>query len=132
MALINCPECQRQVSDSASACPQCGYLITNPNSRLPAKAPTPSPPFRLPTSDAEWEEVKGALFLAAIIVALPAAGAWYLTKVSGVAIAGGVAGFVGCMMISPLRRRLLQAGAAFLLLALVVGALILIVYFLGH
>lgn len=28
MALINCPECQRQVSDSAYSCPQCGYPIS--------------------------------------------------------------------------------------------------------
>ena len=27
MALINCPECGRQVSDQAAACPECGYPI---------------------------------------------------------------------------------------------------------
>jgi membrane protein YdbS with pleckstrin-like domain len=27
MALINCPECGRQVSDAAKSCPQCGYPI---------------------------------------------------------------------------------------------------------
>jgi len=27
MALINCPECGKQVSSSAHACPQCGYPI---------------------------------------------------------------------------------------------------------
>ena len=27
MALIRCPECQREVSDRASACPNCGYPI---------------------------------------------------------------------------------------------------------
>lgn len=27
MALITCPECGREVSDQASACPQCGYPI---------------------------------------------------------------------------------------------------------
>lgn len=27
MALINCPECGRQVSDSATQCPTCGYPI---------------------------------------------------------------------------------------------------------
>lgn len=30
MALIQCPECTRQVSDSATACPQCGYPIAGP------------------------------------------------------------------------------------------------------
>jgi ribosomal protein L37E len=27
MALIVCPECKRQVSDKAKACPNCGYPI---------------------------------------------------------------------------------------------------------
>ena len=29
MALINCPECGRQVSDKAAACPDCGYPIAS-------------------------------------------------------------------------------------------------------
>lgn len=28
MALIHCPECSREVSDSASACPNCGFDLT--------------------------------------------------------------------------------------------------------
>jgi hypothetical protein len=27
MALIKCPECSRQISDQAAACPECGYPI---------------------------------------------------------------------------------------------------------
>lgn len=27
MALVNCPECKKEVSDSAASCPNCGYLI---------------------------------------------------------------------------------------------------------
>lgn len=27
MALINCPECNKQISDKATACPNCGYPI---------------------------------------------------------------------------------------------------------
>lgn len=27
MALISCPECRREVSDKAPACPHCGYPI---------------------------------------------------------------------------------------------------------
>ncbi len=30
MALIKCPECGREVSDKAAACPQCGYPLTQP------------------------------------------------------------------------------------------------------
>lgn len=29
MALINCPECSKKVSDKASSCPRCGYPIHN-------------------------------------------------------------------------------------------------------
>ena len=29
MALINCPECGREISDKASACPHCGYPISS-------------------------------------------------------------------------------------------------------
>lgn len=31
MALINCPECGRQVSDVATSCPTCGYPIAKNN-----------------------------------------------------------------------------------------------------
>ena len=31
MALIQCPECGRQVSDKAVACPECGYPISQPS-----------------------------------------------------------------------------------------------------
>ena len=27
MALVNCPECEHQVSDKASSCPNCGHPI---------------------------------------------------------------------------------------------------------
>ena len=33
MALINCPECGRQVSDSAPQCPGCGYVFSQQNNR---------------------------------------------------------------------------------------------------
>lgn len=29
MALINCPECNHQVSDAASACPNCGFGLSH-------------------------------------------------------------------------------------------------------
>ena len=31
MALIECPECKKQVSDKATSCPHCGYPINNEN-----------------------------------------------------------------------------------------------------
>lgn len=38
MALINCPECGRQVSDQAAACPNCAH---------PLRKPSPSPPVNV-------------------------------------------------------------------------------------
>lgn len=44
MALINCPECKKEVSDSAKTCPHCGYKLiedevqkTNIQSKKPKK-----------------------------------------------------------------------------------------------
>ena len=49
MALINCPECDRQVSDKAAACPSCGCPLSSV-----AAPPVPRPaerPRRAPASD---------------------------------------------------------------------------------
>ena len=39
MALINCPECKKEVSDSAESCPNCGHPISHkilcPNCKSP-------------------------------------------------------------------------------------------------
>jgi len=32
MALINCPECQKEISDKVKACPHCGYPFSNESS----------------------------------------------------------------------------------------------------
>ena len=29
MALINCPECGKEISDSTKICPHCGYKLKN-------------------------------------------------------------------------------------------------------
>ena len=34
MALINCPECRKEVSDSAKKCPNCGYNLRKKNNRV--------------------------------------------------------------------------------------------------
>jgi len=38
MALIKCPDCDRDVSDQAASCPNCGYPLNSPE-----KAPAPDP-----------------------------------------------------------------------------------------
>lgn len=35
MALINCPECGKEISDKAVNCPSCGYPLTNPTNDVP-------------------------------------------------------------------------------------------------
>jgi uncharacterized membrane protein YvbJ len=45
MALLNCPECSKQVSDQAAACPSCGYPLK------PSQRTTASPDQSKPTVD---------------------------------------------------------------------------------
>lgn len=42
--LIKCPECDHEVSDSAPACPHCGFALAKAEPRL---APAPHPPERM-------------------------------------------------------------------------------------
>ena len=44
MALISCPECSREVSDQAAACPHCGYPLSP---RRTATAQPPDPDQRI-------------------------------------------------------------------------------------
>ncbi len=62
MPLVNCPECGKQVSDAASACPHCGYPLSAPS-------PSESRPSRRSTP---LEEVRtnGAAGVVLIVVAL--------------------------------------------------------------
>lgn len=40
MALINCPECRKEVSDRAAACPHCGNpMSAAPGAALPVETP---------------------------------------------------------------------------------------------
>lgn len=39
MALMNCPECNREISDRARSCPGCGYPVTEAPSTLTRTAP---------------------------------------------------------------------------------------------
>ncbi len=38
MALIDCPECGREVSDSATVCPECAYPVGEGTPRVPPRA----------------------------------------------------------------------------------------------
>jgi zinc-ribbon domain len=39
MALIRCPECKREISDQATACPECGYPLPGRNAAFPGWLP---------------------------------------------------------------------------------------------
>ncbi len=43
MALINCPECGKQISDSAKMCPHCGYELFDYKLRNVKKSPQYAP-----------------------------------------------------------------------------------------
>lgn len=45
MALIKCPECNKEISDKAAVCPHCGFAIIPVNQELstPPNDPTPVP-----------------------------------------------------------------------------------------
>ncbi len=70
MALINCPECNKEISDKAEACPHCGYPIQKvevarpPEEREPAKIKTPQ------SSGADGCLLKGFLCVVGVFIAM--------------------------------------------------------------
>ena len=68
MALIECPECGREVSDSAAACPDCAYPVAK------GSTPVPSRPAREPTKRSWWPAVSiiGRIAVGGIILFLGA------------------------------------------------------------
>lgn len=71
MSLIKCPECGREVSDLAAACPQCGCPLNQQNSQPSANAANAGKP-------APRRAIGTIVTVSLLIVALAAAGAWYL------------------------------------------------------
>ena len=108
MALINCPECGRQVSDKAAACPNCACPITAaPTASTPLPAPprhdqvrprlpvsTPatvsSPEFRTRAQPGVW-----GVIISLIGVVILFAGSWFLgLALIAVAVVDYLASFV--------------------------------------
>lgn len=56
MALIKCPECGREISDQAAACPQCGFPISAARSE---PAEESAPPAPVTTATAGKSSAKG-------------------------------------------------------------------------
>ena len=65
MALISCPECEKQVSDKAVACPHCGYPLAEPLQRElghgVAERKTADKPSEPPQSGQTHEDIPNAL-----------------------------------------------------------------------
>lgn len=40
MALISCPECGKQISDTTPSCPHCGYILSTGVNTVPVPVPT--------------------------------------------------------------------------------------------
>ena len=55
MALISCPECERQISDKAVVCPHCGYPVRELRQAPPTKVPEQPPTTPPPEKPAELE-----------------------------------------------------------------------------
>jgi transglutaminase/protease-like cytokinesis protein 3 len=72
MALIDCTECHKQVSDKATACPHCGAPIASASHPIPASISTErsSKPTPKKTSSLTW----------LILIVLVAAATWYFPK----------------------------------------------------
>jgi len=78
MALINCPECKNQISDSAKKCPHCGYSIKSENTRTEL-------------GNVETNTAAGVIYIFIGIVAI-IAGLFMLVIIIGIfAIIGGIA-----------------------------------------
>lgn len=54
MALIRCPECKREISDQAAACPECGYPLPGRNPILPGRLPFSMPSMEYKSKLTIW------------------------------------------------------------------------------
>ena len=58
MSLINCPECKKEISDKAEACPQCGCPIKSDSRKINAQ---------LKTIQLTSKKLKGNILFASIL-----------------------------------------------------------------
>jgi DNA-directed RNA polymerase subunit RPC12/RpoP len=66
VALINCSECGKEVSDKATSCPNCGAPIATKD----AVTFDPKPHAKVTRTGAKWEGIGFVLILVGIILAL--------------------------------------------------------------
>jgi hypothetical protein len=59
VALVECPDCRKSVSDKAAACPHCGHPIAPSPPPLPA--PPPASPLTVPKARKAKPQIAGAI-----------------------------------------------------------------------
>jgi hypothetical protein len=115
MALINCPECDCEVSDQAAACPSCGFPVADgvePQPQTPGPRPVSPPPAA--TESEERRSIGFFDIISPLLVILGAAAAVFLfqrgdTKhgIYGIVLCvGGVVGTLGLMIGRPWHGRI--------------------------
>lgn len=67
MALVQCPECGKQVSDQAAACPECAYPIGGPPASVAVHS---SRVISTKRAGGIWEAIGFLLIVAAVIAGL--------------------------------------------------------------
>ena len=72
MALIKCSECGKEVSDKATACPNCGAPPSGVKTRLGGE----NTPLRVVRAGWRWETIGGLLVIGGLIAAIAGAGGY--------------------------------------------------------
>lgn len=62
MALISCPECEKEISDKASSCPSCGVPISDD-----VKAPNAASHTSVTRTGAKWEGIGFLLIVGGMV-----------------------------------------------------------------
>lgn len=99
MALIECPECDHEVSDQAAACPKCARPLqaTAVTPTTPAPASHPTTPTTIEATSKKWKglQLKTALIcIVGIIIIIGAQGSIEGSIFGAVITFIGLAGFI--------------------------------------
>jgi hypothetical protein len=83
MALIKCSECGKDVSDKATACPNCG---APPLERRRARHRRDNTPVRVVRAGWRWEAIGALLVIGGLIAAIAGASSEWLVLIVGFVI----------------------------------------------
>lgn len=89
MALINCPDCEREVSERAPVCVHCGAPIGGVDDNLSNEQ---SPAARMTRAGGAWEALGLVLIVVGLIMSMAASGS--LGTLGGVLLASGFVVFI--------------------------------------